>query len=108
MGVKQKDAGLDDELAITAQGVGLGSDDVRVPGEIEVVVAIEAHRVRTGRASVQQRAPLPERVPPAGELALNPPRQVIADRCCRNRCGNGDGRSVENFHDLLHVGDASH
>ena len=72
MGVKQKDAGLDDELAITAQGLGLGSDDVRVPGEIEVVVAIEAHRVRTGRASVQQRAPLPERVPPAGELALNP------------------------------------
>ena len=70
MGVKQKDAGLDDELAITAQGVGLGSDDVRVPGEIEVVVAIEAHRVRTGRASVQHQAPLPERVPQAA-----PPRR---------------------------------
>ena len=73
---EQEGARLDDELAVAADRGALRLHDVRMPGDVEVVVAVEPHRVGPRVQPVHQRPAAPDAVPALDEIALDAVAQV--------------------------------
>ncbi|MDT4858752.1 hypothetical protein FQZ97_932330 [compost metagenome] len=97
--LKQESPRLDHELRAARHRLDLRRDDGRMPGDVQVVVAVQTHGVGPGRAPMQNESPSPGVSPSGREFAPDAGLQRSGQgRIDRGRFADG----LKRFHrDLL-------
>jgi hypothetical protein len=99
-------ARLDDELAVAPQGIHLGLDDLRMPGDGQVVIAVQADGIGAGHPALRGQLAVPFLFPALAKLrlhALAQARRQAGIERGRPRLGGGGGGEpmLNDFHGQL-------